>query len=558
MLRSLISASVRFRFLLIAVAAGITTLAVATVPGIHADVLPETAPVTARIQTEAPGLSAPEVESLVTVPLEKNLLEGVMGVTDVTSDSIPGLSQINLDFAPGTNLYQARQLVQKRLTQAFVLPNVSRPPVLLQPVSSTGNVMLIGLTSRQLSQIDLSVLARWTIVPRLLGVSGVADVSTFGEADRQLQVLVDPARLAARHITLAQIIETAGNAQLVSPLSYLEGSTPGTGGFLEGPNQRITIEPVLPFGTPANLGQVPVTETAGPKPVPLGSVTDIVLGHQPLIGDALVRGQPGLVLVVQRLPSASVPAVTDGLNRVLAQLATSLSGVHVDTTLFRPASYIDSALHNLSRALIAAAVLAALALLALLLNLRLAVVALTATAISLTAGTVVLYLLGYTFNALVTLGLLLALGVVAAEAAGTAKVLAGADAPPRPPRSRRGCPPPVPPWAVAACGELRGPLCAAALAVLAAARPGGSHPRADRYLPAANGAGFHALRGGLDAGRADRHAGPGRRAARPRPPARAERPGQPGVAGVPGHAARGAARAALARGRLVPPRSGGC
>src|ERR1700739_2711327 len=108
MLRSLISASVRFRFLVIAVAAGIMALAVATV--------------VTRIQTEAPALSAPEVESLVTVPLEKNLLEGVMGVTDVTSDSIPGLSQINLDFAPGTNLYQARQLVQERLTQAFVLP----------------------------------------------------------------------------------------------------------------------------------------------------------------------------------------------------------------------------------------------------------------------------------------------------------------------------------------------------------------------------------------------------------------------------------------------------
>ena len=467
MLRSLISASVRFRFLLIAVAAGVMALAVATVPGIHADVLPETAPVTARIQTEAPGLSAPEVESLVTVPLEKNLLEGVMGVTDVTSDSVPGLSQINLDFAPGTNLYQARQLVQERLTQAFVLPNVSKPPVLLQPVSSTGNVMLIGLTSSRLSQIDLSVLARWTIVPRLLGVSGVADVSTFGEADRQLQVLVDPARLAARHITLAQIIETAGNAQLVSPLSYLEGSTPGTGGFLEGPNQRITIEPVLPFGTPANLGQVPVTETSGPTPVPLGSVTDIVVGHQPLIGDALVRGQPGLVLVVQKLPSASVPAVTDGLNQALAQLAPSLSGVRVDTTLFRPASYIDSALHNLSRALIAAAVLAALALIALLLNLRLAVVTLTATAISLTAGTVLLYLLGYTFNALVTLGLLLALAVVAAEAAGTAQRLASL----RRAAPQNGTRPSGPGLAVTACGELRGPLCAAALAVLAAAAP---------------------------------------------------------------------------------------
>jgi Cu/Ag efflux pump CusA len=467
MLGSVIGASVRFRFLLIAVACGIVALAVAWLPGMHSDVLPEISPVTVRIQTDAPGLSAPEVESLVTVPLEKNLLEGVLGVTDVTSDSIPGLSQIELDFAPGTNLYQARQLVQERLTQAFVLPNVSKPPVMLQPVSSTGNVMLIGLASRRLSLIDLSVLARWTIVPRLLSVPGVADVSTFGEADRQLQVLVDPARLAAHHIALAQIIETAGNAQLVSPLSYLEGSTPGTGGFLEGPNQRITIQPVLPFGTPANLGQVPVAETTGPRPVPLGSVADIVDGHQPLIGDALVRGRPGLVLVVEKQPSASVPAVTDGLNQALAQLRPSLSGVQVDTSLFRPASYIDSALRNLSVALISAAILAALALIALLLSLRLAAIALIAAGMSLLAGTMALYLLGYTFNALVTLGLLLALAVVTAEAAGTAhriKTRLRAEA-------RRGRRPSGAALAIAGCADLRGPLCAATLAVLVAAAP---------------------------------------------------------------------------------------
>jgi Cu/Ag efflux pump CusA len=469
MLRSLISASVRFRFLVIAVAAGIMALAVATVPGIHADVLPETAPVITRIQTEAPGLSAPEVESLVTVPLEKNLLQGVMGVTDVTSDSIPGLSQIDLHFASGTNLDQARQLVQERLTSAFVLPNVSKPPVLLQPVSSTGNVLLVGLSSPRLSLIDLSVLARWTIAPRLLGVPGVADVSTFGEADRQLQVLVDPVRLAARHITLAQIIETAGNAQLVSPLSYLEGSTPGTGGILEGPNQRITIQPVLPFDSPANLGQVPVAETTGPRPVPLGSVTGIVVGHQPLIGDALVRGQPGLVLVVQKLPSASVPAVTAGLDQALSQLRPSLSGVqvHVDTSLFRPASYIGSAWHNLAVALIAAAILAGLALIALLLSLRLAAIALIATGMSLLAGTVGMYLLGYTFNALVTLGLLLALAVVTAESAGTAhRLMASLRSGPR-----DGSRPSGAEVARAACGELRGPLCAATLAVLVAVAP---------------------------------------------------------------------------------------
>lgn len=466
MLRYAVWTGIRFRFILVALAAGLVILGAGQLTGMHTDVLPETAPVIVRIQTEALGLSAPEVEALVTVPLEKNLLEGVMGVTDVTSESVPGLSDIDLHFAPGTSLYTARQLVQERLTGAFVLPNVSKPPVMLPPVSSTGNVMIVGLSSSRLSLIDLSVLARWTIVPRLLGVAGVADVATFGQADRQLQVQVDPARLAAHHVTLDQIIETAGNSQLVSPLSYLEASTPGTGGFLEGPNQRITIRHVLPFGTPANLAKVPLAGISG-RPVPLGTVAQVVQGHQPLIGEGLVRGRPGLVLVIQKLPSASVLAVTRGLDDALAYLRPGLPGVHVDASIFRPASYLDSALSNLRLALIIAGVLAALALIALFAGLRLAFIGLAAIAVSLIAATSLLNLLGYTFNALVTLGLLLALGVVADDAAGSAcslmtRLRENRDAGIRDPAAH----------AVAAAAlDFRGPLGSAALAILLTAVP---------------------------------------------------------------------------------------
>jgi Cu/Ag efflux pump CusA len=398
-----------------------------------------------RIQTEAQGLSAPEVEALVTVPLEKNLLEGVRGVTDVTSQSIPGLSAIDLHFAPGTSIYVARQLVQERLTGAFALPNVSKPPVMLQPVSSTGNVMIVGLTSPKLSLIDLSVLARWTIAPRLLGVAGVADVATFGQADRQLQVLVDPARLAAHHVGLDQIIETAGNSQLVSPLSFLEASTPGTGGFLEDANQRITIRHVLPFGTPAHLAQVPVAGTTG-RPLPLGSVTKVVQGHQPLIGDGLVRGRPGLVLVVQKLPSASVLSVTRGLDRALSGLRPSLPGVRVDASVFRPASYLGDASRNLRLALVIAAGLAALALILLLAGLR-----------------------------LVVLGLLLALAVVADDAAGAADRLLARRALARD-AARDGeldaeAAQPAPGLVADALSEFAGPVCTATVAAVLAAAP---------------------------------------------------------------------------------------
>ena len=142
------------------------------------------------------------------------------------------------------------------MTQAHALPNVSKPPQILQPLSSTNRVLMVGVNSKTLSPIQMSVLARWTIIPRLLGVPGVANVSIWGERARQLQVQVDPAKLAAAHVSLQQVIDTSGNALWVSPLTYLEASTPGTGGFIDTANQRMGIQHISPITTPQSLGQV--------------------------------------------------------------------------------------------------------------------------------------------------------------------------------------------------------------------------------------------------------------------------------------------------------------
>jgi Cu/Ag efflux pump CusA len=466
MLSRLHGASVRFRFLLLTLAVGVIVAGILRLPQMHVDVLPETSPTVVEVQTEALGLSAPEVEALVTVPLEKNLLEGVLNVTNVTSNSIPGLSSIALHFAPGTNLYQARQLVQERLTAAFVLPNVSKPPVMLQPVSSTSNVMIVGLSSSRLSQIDLSVLARWTIVPRLLGVAGVANVSTFGQADRQLQVRVKPSVLAAHHISLAQVIKSAGNSQLVSPLSFLAGSTPGTGGFLESPNQRLTIRHILPFGTPANLAQVPVTDAHG-KPVLLGDLAKVVQGHQPLVGDALVGQGSGLLLVISKLPSASVPAVTAGVQQALAGLRTGLPHVRFNTSLFRPASYLATATSNIELGMIAAGLLALLALVLLLLNLRAAAISAITIVLSLVAAIAVLQALGYSLNVLVLLGLVLALGLVVDDAVRAACAVIAEQADDGQETAAR----PIVAVAVTAFRDFTGPLAAASVAALVCVAP---------------------------------------------------------------------------------------
>jgi CzcA family heavy metal efflux pump len=413
MIRSIIGSSLRFRLLAVGIAAGVMVLGVTQLRDAPVDVLPEFTPPYVEVQTEALGLSAEEVEQLVTVPTEADLLNGTKGVSVLRSESVDGLSSIVLLFEPGTDLMDARQLVQEQLTQAHANPNVSQPPQMIQPLSSESRVMMVGLSPAGLSPIETSVLARWVMRPRLLGVPGVSNVSMFGVRDRQLQVLVDPERLRDKDVTLNQVVSTAGNAQIVSPLSFLEASTPGTGGFFETPNQRLHIRHTLPTLTPDKLGKVPLEGRPG---VRLGDVSNVVEDHQPLIGDAVVNGRTGLLLVVEKTPGANTLDVTHGVEEAIDDLRPGLSGVKVDTSAFRPADFINEATDNLTLAVIIACLLLALALFAFLFDWRTALICLVAFAVSLTAAALVLSVTESTLNAIVFAGLAVAAGVVIDDA----------------------------------------------------------------------------------------------------------------------------------------------
>src|ERR1700739_994562 len=254
----IIGSGLRFGRLVVALAIGVLLIGIAQLPAAPGDVFPGFLPTSVEVQTEALGLSAAEVEQLITVPLEQDLLNGVPWLDKIHSASMPGLSAIDLTFQPGTDLYAARQQVQERMTQAHALPNVGSPPIMIQPTAASGRVAMIRLSPSSVSPIDMSVLARWKIKPRLMGVPGVANVAIYGQRDRQLQVQVDPKKLRAEHVSLTQVIETAGNALWVSPLTFVEASTPGTGGFFESAGQRVSVQHISPITTPAQLSAVPV------------------------------------------------------------------------------------------------------------------------------------------------------------------------------------------------------------------------------------------------------------------------------------------------------------
>src|SRR5574342_1133896 len=393
MMRSIVGASMKFQFLVITVAIALIAFGVTQLREMPVDVLPEFSPPYVEIQTEALGLSAKEVEAMITVPMEQDLLAGVAWLDVVRSESVPGLSSVLVYFEPGTDLFRARQMVAERISQSAVgLPHVSKPPTMIQPLSSASGVTIDGLSSKDMSLIDMSVLARWTIAPQLMGVPGVAHVAIWGNRDRQLQVRVGPEQLQEMGVTLDQVVETTGNALWASPLTFLEASSPGTGGFIDTPNQRLNVWHVLPISSAPELAQVPVEGTS----LLLGDVAQVVEDHPLLIGDALVNESPNLLLVIEKLPGVNTLEVTRDVEAELAALQPGMPGLQFDATLFRPATYIEMALANLGQALVIGAVLVAFLLGLFLYGWRTALISLAAIIISLLAALFVLYLRGET------------------------------------------------------------------------------------------------------------------------------------------------------------------
>jgi CzcA family heavy metal efflux pump len=415
-MRRIVAASLRFRSIIIAMAAALMIVGGAQLSSASVDVFPEFAPPRVEVQTACLGLTASEVEELVTVPMEE-AFNGIDGLDQMRSKSVSQLSAIVLEFKPGTDLLTARQLVSERMATVIpTLPTWAAPPLMLQPLSSTSRVMKIGLSSDTRSLIEMSMISYWNIRAHLLRVPGVANVAIWGERLQMLQVQVDPAKMAANDVTLENVMNSTSDALDAGLLKYSPGALIGTGGALETPNQSMGIRHVQPITSPADLAQVALEEREGLPPLRLADVANVVEDHQQLIGDAVINGGPGLMLIVEKLPWGNTLEVTRGVEEALQELQPGLTGIAVDTTLFRPASFIEESLGNLGLALLLGCFLVVLVLSVFLFQWRTALISVMAIPLSLTAAALVLYWTGGTINTMVLAGLVIAVGVVVDDA----------------------------------------------------------------------------------------------------------------------------------------------
>ena len=418
MLNALIRFSLAQRALVLACAAVILGLGVKKVTELPVEVLPDLTKPTVTILTEAPGFAPEEVETLISVPLE-NALMGVNGVTRLRSVNDISLSLVFVEFDWDTDIYQARQFVQERLTGVSeTLPEGINP--YMTPVASLmGEIMLIGVTdpTGKTDPRDLRTLADWTLSTGIRSVPGIAEVLAMGGGVKQLQVQPLPNEMLALGVSFEKV--EAAAAQAVQNT---------TGGFLTGSSKEVMVRNLAMSSRLDDIAST-IVSYQDDRPIRISDVARVIWGVEPMRGDSAmgskhmkhseeneVKGYPGVILSVTKSPGFDTIDLTHRVEEKLKELQTALPEGTETVVLYRQADFIDTAIGNLKEALRDGAIMVAIVLFLFLFNFRVTFITLTAIPLSLAVSILVFDLMGLTVNSMTLGGFAVAIGMVVDDA----------------------------------------------------------------------------------------------------------------------------------------------
>lgn len=403
MLDKIILWSLKNRLLVLIAAASLLLYGGYVASRMPVDVFPDLTAPTVTILTECHGLAPEEVESLVTLPIER-VMNGTTDVYRVRSNSAIGISIVFVEFELDTDIYRARQMVNEKLQQVTLPEGVSSPT--LGPISSTmGEIMLISMTSRETSAMELRSIADWTVRPRLLGVAGVSQVMVIGGETREFQVQVDPKKLVTYDLTLQDVV-----------MAVQKSSANSSGGFLLLPHKEYLIRGRGRVQNLQDLKSAVVTVRDG-TPVLLEQLAEVKTGAAVKRGDGSYSRQPAVIATIQKQPNANTLKVTDSIETTLAELQRTLpEDVKIDTKAFQQADFIKRAVGNVRGSIIEGGVMVTVVLFLFLWNFRTTFISLTAIPLSLVVAILCMNYWGITINTMTLGGMAIAIGALVDDA----------------------------------------------------------------------------------------------------------------------------------------------
>jgi cobalt-zinc-cadmium resistance protein CzcA len=279
MINRIIEFALRQRLLVIALTILIAALGIYSLNNIPIDALPDVTNIQVQILAQAPGLSPVEVEKLVSSPVEA-AMNGLPRLTEIRSVSKYGLAVVTVVFEDGVDIYFARQLVLERLQKARELLPASVPEPEMGPISTgMGEIYQYFLESDSLGLMDLRTIQDWVVKPKLRTVPGVTEVNSFGGLVKQYQVLVDPSKLLAYDLSLADVFEAVENNNSVAG-----------GGFLEHASEQYIIRGLGLAQTERDLENI-VVKTVEGSPIYIRNVARVTVGPEVRQGAVVMQGR---------------------------------------------------------------------------------------------------------------------------------------------------------------------------------------------------------------------------------------------------------------------------
>ena len=344
MLQAIIRFSVRNKLIVGLCTIALIVVGIIDLRRLPIDALPDITSNQVQVITISPSLAAPEVERLVTFPIEQ-ANANIPGRKEMRSISRIGLSVVTIVFDDGTDIYWARQQVAERLGQIRdQIPASAGVPELAPVTTGLGEVYQYVLRTKRgyegkYDLAELRSMQDWIVRRQLLGTEGVADVSSFGGFLKQYEVAVIPSRLKAMNVTVADLFTALEKNNQNSGGAYIE----------KGPNALFIRTEGLAKNI-EDLQRIVVKHTDSGIPVYVRDVADVQIGHAIRYG-AMTYSNEGEVAgaVVLMLKGANASQVIKNIEARMEKIRASLpEGVLLDVFYDRT-KMVDNAMYNVKK-----------------------------------------------------------------------------------------------------------------------------------------------------------------------------------------------------------------
>lgn len=405
MLDKIIKFSLNNKFFIIVCYLVLTIAGIYSARQMDIDVFPDLTAPTIVVMTDCHGMASEEVEKLVTYPIE-TAVNGAVGVRRVRSTSSQGFSFVWVEFDWGEDIFRARQIVSEKLaTINAQMPDGIGQPTLAPQSSVMGEIFFVSLQADSTSMLDLRTLADWTLKPLILATGGVSQVTVIGGDHKQYQILADPQRMGYYGVSTGELIEACKSINDNS-----------SGNVVRQYGNEYVVRGIARTSDLNELGNTYIKSMNG-KPIRINDVAEVKIGASTKMGHAAENAKPSVVLSISKQPNINTLNVTKAIEKNLQEIQKTLPpDVKMNTEIFRQSDFIETAVHNVGRAILEGGILVIVILLLFLGNFRTTIISLLAIPLSLLGSIIVLNLLGMTINTMSLGGMAIAIGSLVDDA----------------------------------------------------------------------------------------------------------------------------------------------